>query len=161
MRWRIFSPPFRTTPRYDVHIHLRRSRNLPRLFVRLYVCQSVCLSVASINSFWLAISTVVFMSTRIMYNYYVDCGHNKRIVLLTQLCYHAMQINAIVTIMKVYIERNNLKLELIQYSKNNVDFIHVHFCKATDLRTKRIAGSFEQEPHRLRSRQSRPTRGCE
>ena len=33
--------------------------------------------------------------------------------------------------MKVYIERNNLQLELIWYLKN-VDFIHVYVCKATD-----------------------------
>ena len=37
----------------------------------------------------------------------------------------------IVNIMKVYIERNNLKLELIRY-RNFFDFIHVYFYEATD-----------------------------
>ena len=37
----------------------------------------------------------------------------------------------IVIIMKVYIERNNLQVELIRYCKN-VDFIHVYFCEATE-----------------------------
>ena len=35
-------------------------------------------------------------------------------------------------IMKVYIERNNLQVELIRCHKN-VDFIHIYFCEATDL----------------------------
>ena len=39
--------------------------------------------------------------------------------------------NRIVNIMKVYIERNNLQVELIRYHKN-VDLIHVYFCEATD-----------------------------
>ena len=47
--------------------------------------------------------------------------------------------------MKVYIERNNLQLELIRYSKN-VDFIQVYFCKATESPTERIAGSFKHKP---------------
>ena len=34
--------------------------------------------------------------------------------------------------MKVYIERNNMQVELIRYRKN-VDFIHVYFCEITDL----------------------------
>ena len=34
-------------------------------------------------------------------------------------------------IMKVYIERNNLQVELIRCHKN-VDFIHIYFCEATD-----------------------------
>ena len=33
--------------------------------------------------------------------------------------------------MRVYMERNNLQVELIRYRKN-VDFIHVYFCEATD-----------------------------
>ena len=33
--------------------------------------------------------------------------------------------------MKVYIEENNLQVELIWYRKI-VHFIHVYFCKATD-----------------------------
>ena len=33
--------------------------------------------------------------------------------------------------MKVYIERNNLQVELIRYRKN-VDFIHVYFCEVMD-----------------------------
>ena len=37
----------------------------------------------------------------------------------------------IVNIMKVYIERNSLQIELIRYHKN-VDFIHVYFFEATD-----------------------------
>ena len=36
----------------------------------------------------------------------------------------------IVSKMKVYIERNNLQVELIRY-RNNIDFIHVYFCEAT------------------------------
>ena len=39
-----------------------------------------------------------------------------------------MQIIANVNILRVYIERNNLQLELIQYRKN-ADFIHVYFVK--------------------------------
>ena len=38
----------------------------------------------------------------------------------------------IVHIMKVYIERNNLEVELIRFRKKNVDIIHVYFCEATD-----------------------------
>ena len=37
----------------------------------------------------------------------------------------------IVNIMKVYIERNNLQVELIRCRKD-VDFIHVYLCEATD-----------------------------
>ena len=47
--------------------------------------------------------------------------------------------------MKVYIERNNLQLELIRYSKK-IDFIHVYFGEATDsmqYRHRSISGSFE------------------
>ena len=49
-------------------------------------------------------------------------------VLVTQLHYADKRI---LNIMKVYIERNNLQLELIRYGKN-VDFIHVYFCEAID-----------------------------
>ena len=55
----------------------------------------------------------------------------------------------IVNIMKVYMERNNLQLELIRYSKSNVDFIHGYFCKATDSPTERIAGTFKRKQLRL------------
>ena len=37
----------------------------------------------------------------------------------------------IVNIMKVYIERNNIQVELIRFSKN-IDFIHVYVCEARD-----------------------------
>ena len=61
-----------------------------------------------------------------------------------------MQINAL-SIMKVYIERNNLQLERNECDAvTNVDFIHVHFCEATDSPTERISGSFEHKPLRLR-----------
>ena len=46
-------------------------------------------------------------------------------VFVTQLRYYAMQINALSIIMKVYIERNMLQLELIRYSKK-VDFNRVY-----------------------------------
>ena len=55
----------------------------------------------------------------------------------------------VVTHKKVFIERNNLQLELIRYRKT-VDFIPVYFCEATDSLTERIAGSFEYKPLRLR-----------
>ena len=32
--------------------------------------------------------------------------------------------------MKVYIERNDLRLELTQYREKNADFIRVYFCEA-------------------------------
>ena len=35
----------------------------------------------------------------------------------------------IVNVMKVYIERNNLQVELIRF-RNKIDFIHVYFCEA-------------------------------
>ena len=38
---------------------------------------------------------------------------------------------ASVNIIKVYIERNNLQVELMRYHKS-VDFIHVYFCVAPD-----------------------------
>ena len=38
----------------------------------------------------------------------------------------------IVDIMKVYIERNNLKIEFIYDTVKSVDFIHIYFCEATD-----------------------------
>ena len=37
----------------------------------------------------------------------------------------------LVNIMKVYIERINLQVELIG-CRNNIDFIHVYFCEATE-----------------------------
>ena len=37
----------------------------------------------------------------------------------------------IVKMMKVYIERNNMQVELIRFHKN-IDFIHVYFCEATN-----------------------------
>ena len=43
-------------------------------------------------------------------------------------CY-AVQINAL-SIMKVYIENNNIQVELIRLRKKNIDFIHVYFCEA-------------------------------
>ena len=64
--------------------------------------------------------------------------------------YAIMQINTLVNIKKVYIERNNWQLELIRYRKN-VDFIHVYFCEATDSMqyhppTAYISGRFEHKP---------------
>ena len=47
--------------------------------------------------------------------FFVDCRHNKRIMLLTQIRYAN---KFIVTITKAYIERNTLQLE-------HVAFIHV------------------------------------
>ena len=38
----------------------------------------------------------------------------------------------IVNIMKVYIERNNIQVELIRFRKN-IDFIHVYVCEARGL----------------------------
>ena len=68
----------------------------------VFVCLFVCLSVlATVSSFWSAISLLR----------YVD--------------------NRIVSILKAYIERNNIQVELIQYRKH-LDFIHVYFCKARD-----------------------------
>ena len=48
------------------------------------------------------------------YNY-VEGGDKKRILFVTKLRYAGKRI---VNIMKVYIERNNLQLESIRYSKN-------------------------------------------
>ena len=45
--------------------------------------------------------------------FFVDCGHNKRIVLVTKLRYaDTCIVNEI--IIEVYIERNNLPLSLIR-----------------------------------------------
>ena len=38
----------------------------------------------------------------------------------------------IVNIMKVYIERNNMQVEIIRFRKKNVDFIHVYVCESSD-----------------------------
>ena len=38
----------------------------------------------------------------------------------------------IVNIMKVYIERNNMQVELIRFRKKNVDFIHFYVCESSD-----------------------------
>ena len=58
----------------------------------------------------------------------------------------------IVNITNVYIESNNLQLELIRYFKN-VDFIHVYVCEAKDSMQYRspighqiISGCFEHKP---------------
>ena len=48
--------------------------------------------------------------------FFVDFGHDKRILLVTQLLYADKRI---VKIMKVFIDTNNLQLELIRYSKKN------------------------------------------
>ena len=56
-------------------------------------------------------------------------------VYLVRFCHQIVQLRyadkRFVNIMKVYIERNNLQLELIRYCKH-FDFIHVYFCEAMD-----------------------------
>ena len=49
----------------------------------------------------------------------------------------------ILNIMKVYIERNNLQLELMRYHKN-VEFIHVYFCEATALMQYRSPNAYRE-----------------
>ena len=38
----------------------------------------------------------------------------------------------IVNIMKTYIERNNMQVELTRFCRKNVDFIHVYVCESSD-----------------------------
>ena len=66
------------------------------------------------TSRWSHLADFVGHSIGALACFFVDCGHNKPILLVTQLCYAD---TCIVNIMKVYFERNNLQLELIRYSK--------------------------------------------
>ena len=43
-------------------------------------------------------------------------------------CAHERIVNRI----KVYIEGNNMQVELIQFLKKNIAFIHVYFCEASN-----------------------------
>ena len=68
-----------------------------------------------------------------------------------------------VNIIKVYIERNKLKPELIRCIKN-VDSIHVYFCKATDSMLYRALSAYQEvlnTNHFNAVSESRPTRGHE
>ena len=51
----------------------------------------------------------------------------------------------IVNIIKVYIERNNLQVELIRFRKKNVDFIHVYFCEAKDSMHYRPPNAYQED----------------
>ena len=68
----------------------------------------------------------------------------------------------IVNTMKVYIERNNLQLELIRYGKTNLILFTFSFAKIglnAILPTERTSESFEITQFRPHFWQSRPTRG--
>ena len=75
--------------------------------------------------------------------FFDDCGHDKHILLVTQWCYADKCIVNI--IIKVYIERNNLQLELIRYSMKCLLYLLLrsadsptdptagnHFCSVSD-----------------------------
>ena len=52
--------------------------------------------------------------------------------------------NRIVNVMRVYIERNNLQLELIWYRKKIFDFIHIYICEATDSMQYRPPNAYQE-----------------
>ena len=50
----------------------------------------------------------------------------------------------IVNIMKVYIERNNLQVEIRYRTITNVDFIHVYVCEAKDSMQFRPPNTYQE-----------------
>ena len=57
------------------------------------------------------------------------CVHARACVSDPRFIQFALGSCYAVNIMKVYIERNNIQVELIRFRKN-IDFIHVYFCEA-------------------------------
>ena len=64
-------------------------------------------------------------------------------MLVIQVRYYDNADKCFVNRIKVYIERNNSQLELIQY-RDNVDFIHVYFCEATDSMQYRPPNAYQE-----------------
>ena len=91
------------------------------VFVCLCVCVFVCLCVCVFVCVFVCVCVCVCVCVFVCWlrHSFTSFGHMLR-------CAH----KCIVNIMKLYIERINMQVEIIRFPKKNIAFIHVYFCEA-------------------------------
>ena len=99
-------------------------------------CRTVSIVTGDKGSWWSHLANFVGHSIGVLVCFFVDCGHNERILFVTKLR-HADK--CFVNTMKEYIERNNLQLELV---KKMLTLFTFTFAKRWKFRTQTTSAPF-------------------